>query len=73
MNMKKTLITTLLMLAFTISAGHFYKVQAQGSTPPQPPGYHNNSNNSPPGGGAPVGEGIWLLLACGLYYGSKKI
>ena len=41
-----------------------------GSPPPPPPGHGTTGNV--PGGGAPIGEGLFILVAMGAAYGFKK-
>ena len=54
----------LLLGIHTVSVAH---------PPPPPPGGHGNTGNTPPGGGAPVGEGMYFLLALAGIYGAHKI
>lgn len=69
--MKKTIMKTLMTLAFTLLMGTLAYTQA----PPPPPagGHGQGTNQSPSGGGAPIGSGIGILLALGAAYGGSKI
>ena len=54
-----------------------FTLQAQGpgpggEPPPNPPGEHGSSSNQT-GGNAPIGNGLYILLAMGAVYGSKKL
>lgn len=41
--------------------------------PPFPPAQHGNSGNQPTDGGAPIGDGMFLLIALSAAYGTRKI
>ncbi len=63
----KMLITAMLMLLFSAS------LTAQDPPPPpNDPSSIGGNNNLPVGGGAPIGSGLFLLVAMGLGYGYKK-
>ena len=71
--MKKHFIIfrSLLLLAFV-----FTLQNVSFSQPPPPASNHGSQGNAPPGGGgggAPVGDGLFFLVAMAGLYGSKKI
>ena len=71
--MKKHFIIfrSLLLLAFV-----FTLQNVSFSQPPPPASNHGSQGNAPPGGGgggAPVGDGLFFLVALAGLYGGKKI
>lgn len=40
---------------------------------PDPPSGHGSSSNQSQGGGAPIGSGLFILIALGAAYGGKKM
>ena len=71
--MKKHFIIfrSLLLLAFV-----FTLQNVSFSQPPPPASNHGSQGNAPPGGGgggAPVGDGLFFLVAMAGLYGGKKI
>lgn len=40
---------------------------------PSPPPNHNESRDQPTGGGAPIGDGMFLLLAFSAAYSARKV
>ena len=41
--------------------------------PPLPPAQHGNSGNQPADGGAPIGDGMFLLIALSAAYSARKV
>ena len=50
----------------------FVAVSPAIADPPFPPAQHGNGGNQPAGGGAPIGDGMFLLLALSAAYGTRK-
>lgn len=48
-------------------------VIAQSPPPPNGNGSNPNGSNTPVGGDAPIGSGLFVLLAMGAAYGGKKL
>ncbi|MFA8450197.1 MAG: hypothetical protein ACEPOW_05860 [Bacteroidales bacterium] len=54
---------------------------SQGQGPPPPPGNHGSNDNqplngAPSGGGAPIGDGVWIMIALGvggLLYSQREL
>ena len=67
--MKRQLIKLLLtgFLSLTLSIG----LVAQ--DPPDPPEEHGSGEDEEPGGDAPLGAGVYVLLALGAAYGGRKV
>ena len=72
--MKKNNRILLLIFILCLSLGIHSQSHAQ-SLPPPPPAQHGSSGSQAPGGagGAPVGDGIYLLIALAGLYGVKKV
>lgn len=70
LNMKQfnsiLLLTALLILFLSMAFPH--EVFSQPPPPPPPSSGHGLANNQPAGAGAPVGEGIWILIALAFSY-----
>ena len=66
--MKKIIITSLVLLALTISSTN---LSAQG--PPPPPGSGHGQTGNQNGGSAPIGGGLFILLGLGAAYSGRKI
>ena len=66
--MKKQIITFAFTIIFTLFA---YNGFSQG--PPPPPGTGHGQTGNQNGGSAPVGGGMFILLALGSAYGGKKL
>jgi len=72
--MKKNFIIfrAFLLLAFVVAMQHVSFSQP----PPPPTSNHGSAGNAPPGGGdggAPVGDGLFFLIALAGLYGTKKL
>jgi hypothetical protein len=66
----KKVIKILVIAAFLMVTPLFIIAQ----NPPHPNGGSGpGTGNTPVGGGAPVGEGLIIMMAIGIAYGSKKI
>lgn len=66
---KQLTITLLITIGITILP---LSSRAQNGDPPPPPGEHGENGNQIPGGGAPVGDGLFILLAMGTVYSLRK-
>lgn len=66
---KKTLITILLCIAFSIITT---ETTAQGPGAPPPPDHGTSGNQSQGGRGAPIGGGLFILLGLGGAFGGYK-
>ena len=66
----KEIILKVWVLTFLL----FVIVASAKSQPPPPPATHGLSSNQPSGGGsgAPIGDGMFLLIALSAAYGTKK-
>lgn len=51
----------------------FLGLFAQDPPPPPPNGGKPGGGVTPVGGGAPIGSGVFILLALGTAYGGKKV
>ena len=68
--MKNLIRISLLFIALTLSS---QITVAQTQAAPPPPSDHGTSTDQTPGGGAPIGSGLFILLALGGIYGGVKV
>ncbi len=71
--MKNIINNSIKAFAILLVVGTSYTVSAQPPPPPAGSSGSGGTDGEKLGGGAPIGGGVFILLALGLAYGGKKV